>query len=954
MTGIPFYNYNYNMQPQSNYGNYPIPAQTQAYNSACVSPYLPAYSPKPYCTWNSQMNAVMQAQVLPVISKKQGYIELTPFKVPILNSTGRLYQLDNGQAVAIIPKKGPTTIKTYVKTGSFNEEKNRGISHYIEHNLFNGSKELEPNQFVEKVTQMGGTYNASTDTADTDYFIKSPLSKPGDFDEFLKMHANMLMYPSFTEKMLEKEKGPVISEIQMYQDDPYDKAYNALIKNLFGIKADYQGLIAGSSKTIQNLTKNDVVNYYNEWYTPDNMLTVIVGNVDPDKTINTVSKLFNEKKASPEQLNKKHFYESLNLTHQTVREDIVSPRLNAGLVAIGLAGPKNNDIKDTFASMALLTALTGYQNARLTQALKPYSSMPGSDITILSSDFNAPQLLQLTANFEPNRIEDGLKTTYSVLQQMTYKPLNDKEMNMVKNKMKNNIATLSESSMSIADMVGKAVSGHGDIRTYTNAENYIDSLTPQDIQNAANKYLNLNRASIVVMHPQNSKQVSFGGNSNQLKFTNIKEYNLPNNLHVIINDDNEATKASANIVLRNDNIKTLKPGVSVILTKMLNKGTKNYSEEQLNQIIDEHNLDIAVSADEKDLSINSSTTPENLPLSLKIMKEILYNPDLSKEKFEKAKEEVKLTYSSVSKNPADRAIEVLYPDYPIGLTPRKTLEMIDNVTLNDVKELYQNLISNSQGTAVIDGSISKKQGLGNSLFMEMQTGIKFNQPYHITPDPESKSLEKNIVIAETEKNKNQADIVQVFKFKDSKNIKDEAALKLLTEILGGNSSSRLFSDLRETQKLAYRVNSGHASDGKYGILKLLIKTTTEDDITGPKHENLKKSLDGFKNHINKLITEPVSEKELQTAKEQIKREQSDNMEFSNSRAAILQSGVDTLYGTQCNNSFIDAIEQITPKDIQNAANLYLKQPSVISLIASPNTIKNTKSYLESLGEVMVY
>ncbi len=951
MTGVPYYYNNALQQAARAYSpvipvNMPVSSQPANYY----------YNNQQTYPWNSDINAVMRSQVLPAISRGQGYTELTPFKVPVLNTPGRLYQLDNGQAVAIIPKKSPATIKTFVNVGSFNEQKHRGISHFIEHSLFNGSEGLAPNEFVEKVTEMGGSYNASTDTADTDYYIKSPLHDPKDLDKYLEMHSNMLMYPSFTPQMIEKERGPVISEIQMYQDDTYDKAYNALIKNLFGIKTDYQGLIAGSSEIIQNLTRQDVTDYYNEWYSPDNMLTVIVGDVDPDSAIKKVSSLFNRKPSAPGQVNKQHYYEPLNLTQKTIRQDIESSHLDAGIVAIGFAGPQNNNIKDTFASLGLLTALTGHKNARLTQALKPYNSEPGGDLAVLRSDFNSPQLLQISANFNPEHIEQGLKTTYATLHDMAYRPLTPQEMFIVKNKMKDSIASNSESSMSIADMVGKAVVGHGDIRAYADVEQHIENLTPQDIQNAAQKYLNLNRASIVVMKPQKNpeqKNVSFGSNSDQFKFSNIREYSLPNNMRVIMNDDPWATKTTANIEFRTDNPATLKPGVADILSLMMQKGTRHYTEEQINQLTDVYSIEVSTGADSKALGISASAPKEKLPFAIKVMKEIMYNPDFSQEKFNQAKEEIKLAYSSVPKNPADRALETLYPDHQAGITPRKILESIDQTTLADVKNLYMHLINNSQGTAVIDGPISKTPGLGSNVFMELQSGIGAAKPYHISPQEQSKPLDKNLVIAEAE-DRDQTDIVQMFKIKRSGNIKDQAALVLLNEILGGNSNSRLFSDLREKQKLAYRVNSTYHSAGDYSNLTLGIKTTTEDDLKGAKYDNLKKSLDGFRKHLDSLITTPVSAKELETAKQQVKKSISDNKEFSSLRASMLQAGADSHYGGQYYNKLVDAIETANPTDVQNTARLYLTQPSVTSIIASPDTIKNMKPYLESLGENVVY
>ena len=96
---------------------------------------------------------------------------------------GHCYKLANGQRIVIVPQEGVTLVKTYVGTGSMNEPDNiRGISHYIEHNLFNGSDGLEAGEFFGTVNKMGAETNASTSFAVTDYFISSNLLKQDDLE----------------------------------------------------------------------------------------------------------------------------------------------------------------------------------------------------------------------------------------------------------------------------------------------------------------------------------------------------------------------------------------------------------------------------------------------------------------------------------------------------------------------------------------------------------------------------------------------------------------------------------------------------------------------------------------------------------------------------------------------------------------------------------------------------
>ncbi|MFH0702404.1 MAG: pitrilysin family protein [bacterium] len=939
----------YNNQALQNYSNYnqTIPQIQQISNNISTT----------------QVNEIFKNRMLAL--SPTGYKELQTFKVPFYDN-GKLYELNNGQKVVIIPKHGPTAIKTFVKVGSFNEPDNiRGVSHYIEHNIFNGSKHLAPGEFAKIINNTGSKYNASTNFSCTDYYILSQLYDKNDFEKFIAAHADMLQNPSFTIPMLEKEKGPVISEIHMYEDDPYDKIHNLMLKNLFNIKADYQGLIAGSEKNIKNITREDVLNYYNKWYTPDNMITVVVGEVNPNQAIKIVSKYFNSKNSKPSD----KYYEYLgNSIQKTRRTDVKTPNINSVMMNMAFVGTKNNNIRETVGLAALCYALAGYDNARLTKILKPFNTKPSASMEVISSNFNDPQVINFNLNFKTGEEENGLKAVYAALNELIYKPLSEVELQIIKNNMKDNLANMSEHSMGITNLVGNALTEHGNLAIYTDSLKAIDSLTSQEIQNLAKKYLDLNKVSIVVLHPEfqqinnnqlqkpqfmqtASKKINFGSNLSQINKSNLTEYVSPNNLHLILNDDPAPIKTSAVINLQTDNFPPSKPGVRDIITLMLNKGTRKHSEEEISNIIDLHTLGINSSADFNSIFINANCPCENLPLALDLMKEILYNPDFSEKNFNKAKEEVKNGYLSMMKDPKDRAYEFLYGNQPYGYSPRKILENIDKIKLQDCIDFYNYIIQNSQAKIVITGPITKTPNLHNNIFRSLQSGFPLVQKPHYSNTFINQPLAQTKVITEAE-DRNQADIVQIFKIKESGNVKDQAALLLLNEILGGNSESRLFLDLRESQKLAYKVRSSYTSDRKTGEIMLEIKTTTKNNFNNHnQYENVIKSIEGFKKHINNLIQMLVSREEAEKAKRTIKFNIELDAESSLGKTGLIQGSFSTPYGLTYINELLKAINNITPQDIQKAANLYLNKPSVISMIASADTIKNTKNYLSSLGEL---
>ena len=415
------------------------------------------YVPEGTVSGDPRVNEALRGQTLskPV----EGYREIMTFNAPFYDK-GKYYQLDNGQKVVIIPKPGPTTIKTFVNVGSFNEPDNvRGISHFIEHNLFNGSKNLPPGAFVKAITDMGAEYNAATDFSGTNYYIVSPLHGKQDLEKFIAMHADMLQNPTFPEEQIDKEKSPVMSEIHMYQDNPFDCAHNLVLKNLFNIQSQCSELVGGSEKTVGGITRNDIMDYYSKWYTPENMLTVIVGEINPDQAIKLVSKYFNPKATGsdrPRPVGKK-IYEPLTPLQTTKRVDIKNPNISSSLLCMSFVGPKNSDIRGTAVTEALVAALTGFNNGRLIQALKPFNTEPVSDMNIISTNPDDPQIINIQTDFNPADSEKGLHSIYNAVFDLAQKPVSQTELTIIKNKMKSNLLSTSEYSMGIANMVAESI-----------------------------------------------------------------------------------------------------------------------------------------------------------------------------------------------------------------------------------------------------------------------------------------------------------------------------------------------------------------------------------------------------------------------------------------------------------------------------------------------------------------
>lgn len=877
-----------------------------------------------------------------------------------------LYKLENGQKVVIIPKKGPTIVKTYVNVGSMNEpDRVRGVSHFIEHNLFNGSEGLDAGEFFATVNKMGANTNASTGFAATDYYIESNLLKKNDLETEIKIHASMLETPKFAQNMLEKEKGPVTSEINMILDDPENIATNNTLKMLYNIKSTSKDIIGGNVDNINNLSKEDVVDYYKRNYYPANMTTVITGEVEPEVTMGLISKYFHSNNTNPKPRN----FEELVPIKKTVRNDLISDKTNAAIVSIGFNGPKNTNTKDKILLDAFQFFLVGSSVARLNKSLQEIQTNAFIASDRISTKPDGNLVILFSTQTSDNNVENAIKRVFSEVADLEKNPPTPEELDIVKKKLKLNLAQVFESSDVINTVVGTAMLDN-DLKSVVEFENIIDNLSAQDIVNFAKNYFDLNKVAITVVHPdsadmksinQNYQRVhhpSFKGNADEINkkvaidTSKVNQFELPNNFVVVTNDNNKDL-ATFDMSLSVYAPADVKPGVSDVLSIMLNRGSKSKDEKNFFTDLEKQGIQASFDANERELYVSSMFLPNDATNAIKSAKDVILNPRFNEEDLAYAKNFLKEKLQNVQKNSREGLIKEMFKGQFYGTTCDEILNNIDNIQMNDIKGLYNYIINNAQGQVVISGPFGQNVAFKDNLLTELKTDFPVFQPS--CPGTFSSYLpveSKNIVVQEH--TKSQAEIQMGYKFKINDNMKDSIIFNLLNTILGGTPSSRLFSDLREKQKLAYQVNSKLSAYDNSGVLSLFIKTTTDDPSSGTtSYDNLQKSLVGFNNHVGKLMSENVTQEELESAKLTLKNKVLNCTELTADKNRSLLFGLKSYYGISQDNQMLDMIDKITVDDIKAAANYIFNTAPTVSIVATKNTIENNKDYLNSLGKVIV-
>jgi len=193
--------------------------------------------------------------------------------------------LPNGVRVITVPMAGnPTvTVMINVATGSYYEDqKESGISHFLEHMCFKGTEKRPTAKIIAtELDSIGANYNAFTTTEMTGYYAKADVRH---FSKIADVVADIYLNSIFPESEIEKEKGVVIGEIDMYADDPQEKVSDALRVHMYkGEPAERD--VLGTKETVSTITRDDLLMYRKSQYKASNTVITIAGGISEDEML---------------------------------------------------------------------------------------------------------------------------------------------------------------------------------------------------------------------------------------------------------------------------------------------------------------------------------------------------------------------------------------------------------------------------------------------------------------------------------------------------------------------------------------------------------------------------------------------------------------------------------------------------------------------------------------------
>ncbi|KKP85206.1 MAG: Peptidase M16 domain protein [Candidatus Moranbacteria bacterium GW2011_GWF2_35_54] len=199
--------------------------------------------------------------------------------------------LKNGLRIITAPMKDTQTATVMVMVGvgsRYENDEERGLSHFIEHMMFKGTKKRANTQIIaNELDAIGGEFNAFTGKTSTAYYAKSDAKH---LDKTLDVISDMFLNSKFDTKEINKERGTIIQELNMYEDMPMRSVDDVFEGLLYGNQKLGRQII-GTKETIGSVKRNDFINYIKRFYISGDTVVCIAGKIDENKLIRKIEKL---------------------------------------------------------------------------------------------------------------------------------------------------------------------------------------------------------------------------------------------------------------------------------------------------------------------------------------------------------------------------------------------------------------------------------------------------------------------------------------------------------------------------------------------------------------------------------------------------------------------------------------------------------------------------------------
>jgi zinc protease len=731
--------------------------------------------------------------------------------------------LGNGMRVVIVRNPISPVVTTEINYLVGSDEAPKGFpgtAHALEHMMFRGSDGLSAEQLANISAALGGDFNADTQQMVTQYFF----TVPSDYlDVALRIEAIRMKSLAVNDSLWDQERGAIEQEVAQDMSNPQYVFYTKLLEAMFkGTPYAHDAL--GTRASFDSTTASMLQEFHKTWYVPNNSVLVIVGDVQPERALQEVKRLFGD--IQPGEIPQRPRYDFQPVVSDTLNLTTDYPY---GFVVVSFRFP-GSDNPDYAAAQVLADALSNQRSSL-------YSLVPEGKALYAAFAFGGfvkSGLGYALALFpKGSNTQSLLQNVRSILEDVVK---NGVSADLVEAAKRHEIAAAEFQKNSVSGLASVwsdavAIEGRQSPEDDLNA---IKRVTVEDVNRVARKYLDFDHCITAILRPQASGKPistsSFGGRESfapkETKYVELPDWaekalgrltvpksnvnpevlRLSNGLTLIF--QHEAVSNTVTVVGHVKNEPYLqtpqgKDGVATVLARLFEYGTLSLDRIAFQKALDDIGAEESAGTD---FSLNVSA--DHFDSGMALLADNLLHPALPEMAFKVVQRQTAAAVAGQLESPdylMNRALKkALYPEHDPTLR-ETTPETVSRLRLEDVKNFYDDVFRPDLTTIVVIGKIDpdRVKGVVEKYFGDWKAhGEKPNTL--LPPVPPNKPASVNVPDA----NRVQDKVILSETLGLVRSNPDYYALQLGNHVLGGAFyATRLYQDLREKTGLVYYVSS---------------------------------------------------------------------------------------------------------------------------------------------------
>ena len=818
--------------------------------------------------------------------------------IPPLIENVRKIVLDNGLTVLTreVHSSPVVTVQVWYKVGSRNEEPGlNGIAHQLEHMMFKGTKN-RPIQFGRLLSALGSDSNAFTSYDQTAYYNTAERDK---LTALLELEADRMQNAVIDSVELASEKRVVISELQGYENSPEYRLSRAVMEAAFPNHA-YGLPVGGTEADVQKFNLEQVRKYYDNFYTPDNAVVVIVGDFQTEPTLEAVKEIFgkipksensetaarNSQKNQESRITKES---TLNTQHSKQTTPIVLKEPGAGALLHAVYPLPDANHPDVPALDLMDRILTDGRNSRLEQVL--VESGLASDVSASVISLVEAGWYELSVTADPDQ---DLKKIDSVLRsaiaKLTQKGVTTEELNRAKAQLEASVILSNRDITSLALQLGNDETTAGDYR-YT--EEYLAAIrqvTAADVQRVATKYLKPEARTVGFFKPtrlkvtgnsdktnskHNTENFASGAvNTQQVakylpnvdltsaptSHTLPEQFTLSNGLKVLLVPDTSTPTVtlSGYVKAGKEFDPEDKAGLASVVAENLMNGTKTKDVLTVAKTLEDRGASLEFDTYREGVRIEGDSLAADLPILVQTLADVVKNANFPTKELELTRKQALSTLKHELDDPSEVAqrtfVQSVYPKkHPLHTFP--TEQSLRRINRKDVIEFKTKHYRPDTTVIALVGDFAPEQvkGLIKSEFGNWKaSGLPPTVKYPADIRPEKVVSVNSVLPGKTQ--------AITYMGNTGINRKDPRfyPAQVLNQILGGDTlSSRLGAEVRDRLGLTYGIYSNFLAGSNFGTFLIEMQTSPEDT---------RQAIASTRELLKEIHQKGVTELEVETAK----------------------------------------------------------------------------------------